>query len=149
MQLFVKVLKHSSLFWNGRRTTAIEVALDIVKFWIHILKAEPTTILHDCYQYHISIMQDEKCWLSVIRDILLTLGFEEIWYNQNVQNEKVLERQLKVVIQEWFVSQLRQQLYNDQGSENGNKLRIYRKFKSNFEFEPYLHYQKDIHLRKT
>ena len=53
------------------------------------------------------------------------------------------------MIQERFVSQFRQQVFNDEGSENGNKLRTYRTLKSDFEFEPYLHNHKDINMRKN
>ena len=88
----------------------LEVAVDTVKFWLHTIKAETSSVLYDCYQYQVSVVQEEKCWLSTVKDILTTLGFEEVWYNQTVQNEKCFIRQLKDVIHQRFVTQLKGQM---------------------------------------
>jgi len=114
-------------------------------------KSNRNSLLYDCYQYQIQEIHSNKCWLSQIKDILCNTGFEEIWYNQHVENEDQLIKDLRTKVQTKFITQAKQEMNKDKDNDisGGNKLRTFRKFKGDFKLENYITDIKNKNLRKN
>ena len=123
----------------GSYPLAVDIAVQIIKYWIHMMKADRNSLLHDCYMYQMQQVNSEKCWMLAVKHILCELGFEHIWYQQEVENQNQFIERLKGKIKTVYKEKVKKQMFNDQGRpEGGNKLRTYRTFKDDYGLEPYL-----------
>ena len=80
----------------------------IVKFWIKILLSDSKKYIRLVYNMLYQDILDRpniKNWCSLLRDLLFTLGFQEVWYFQTTGDPKL------------FLSFIRQRL-NDQFLQN-------------------------------
>lgn len=116
--------------------------LKSIKFWIDITKGrDKESLTYDCYLYLFSSLNNSTSndnWLQMIKKILMKLGCLEEWDNQFVNNKKIFLKIIKIELTQCYKMQWKNFLFNDIGSQNGNKLRTYRIFKSEFSYEPYL-----------
>ena len=117
---------------------AIEISVNIVKFWLHMLDAKTDSLLYDCYQFQIAEINRNKCWLSSVRDILIAMGYEEFWYQQAVPNKNSFIKNLQTKLRDMFIKKVNDDMNCDNGPEGRNKLRTYRIIKSEYKMESYL-----------
>ena len=117
---------------------AIEISVNIVKFWLHMLDAKRDSLLYDCYQFQIAEINQNKCWLSSVKEILLEMGYEEYWYQQEVPNQKSFIRNLQRKLCDLYAKQVRDDMNCDDGPNGRNKLRTYRLIKGDYKMETYL-----------
>ena len=123
----------------GTYPLAIDIALDLVKQWLHMKDADQGSVIYDCYQFQISEINNGKCWLSTVRDILVNLDLSTVWFQQHTDSPTWLLKQIKEKMQEIFQEQVSKKLNETSPAGEGNKLRNYRLFKDKVSFEPYLH----------
>ena len=62
----------------------------IVKYWFKILKSSATRLTRRVYLAQkrvIDVSENKVNWVSLLKDMLLSFGFGEAWYNQGVGDE--------------------------------------------------------------
>ena len=135
----------------GAYPLAVDVTLEIVKFWLHMINSRTDSLLYDCYMFQIQEANSSKCWLSAVRDILTKVGLEQVWYQQQVDDPQNFIKVIRTKVREIYEKQVKKQRATDRsgGESSGNKLRTYWKFKSTHELEPYLVHVKPLNLRKN
>ena len=102
----------------GRFPLLISRKIRIVKYWIKLLNTE-NIILKSLYE---DMLENIDCrnWLSQVRDLLFSLGFGYVWYNQCVPNRKLFLAQLNTVLNDFFIQEMNSYF------ENSNKCYLYR-----------------------
>ena len=128
---------------------AVDITLEIVKFWLHVLSSGTDSLVHDCYMYQIQEINSAKCWLSAVKSILIKVGLEQVWYQQQVDNPQNVLKVIKAKVKTIYERQVKNQMAIDRNESEGggNKLRTYWKCKSTHELEPYLLHVKPLNLR--
>ena len=76
-------------------------------------------------------MPNKTNWASLVRQLLMSLGFKEVWVSQGVANTNVFLSVFKQRINDIFVQNWRERL---EGSSRAN----FYKSISQFKFQPYL-----------
>ena len=118
----------------------LDVLMNMVKNWMRIIDFDSDSLLYDSYLYALDELRENNSnsWLYIIRHLCKICGFEEYWFNQRVKNKSLFLRSVKEKLHSIYVEQWKLDLYNDNRSKGGNKLRTYRLFKKSFDLEPYL-----------
>ena len=110
----------------GSYPIAVDIAVQIIKYWMHMIQADRNSLLYDCYMYQMQQVNSEKCWMLTVKNILCELGLEHIWYQQQVDNPNQFIENLKSKVKEVDRDKMKKQMYSDQKRpEGGNKLRTY------------------------
>lgn len=140
MQFCKKVLK---LKWNtqnnfvyaelGRQNMINIRYLRIVKYWFKILKADVSRLIKQIYNI---LLHDSEngCinWVSLLKNLLLTHGFADVWYRQGAENQNI------------FLSEFKQRLKDNYGQncnielENSSRAKHYILYYEQFTFATYL-----------
>ena len=117
----------------GRYPLFINTTVRAVKYWLHLSQMEADRLPKQCYQMLLSLDgRGKKCWITNIKEILSSSGFQFVWINQGVGNEQNFlnvfkQRLIDMFMQDWS-STLR----------DGNRYELYRTFKDIFSKEAYL-----------
>ena len=118
----------------GRTTCITKQYLLIIKYWFKILHCGSTKYIKLAYQIMLRDLERNpaiKNWASLLRNLLFTMGFNEVWLQQGVGNYNnfisVFNQRLSdVFIQNWH-SRI----------EESSRAVFYRSF-ATFQFQPYL-----------
>ena len=84
------------------------------------------TLFNDCERF-----PQKKNWCSLLRDLLCTLGFYEVWLFQDVGNEKLFLSNVKQRLKDIFIQNWSGRFYNS------SRALFYRNIAC-FKFQPYL-----------
>ena len=118
----------------GRTDYKTKRYLLIIKYWFKILNSHETKYIKLVYKLMLSDIEahpNVTNWASLVRDILLSLGFYEVWLQQGVGNSSK------------FISLFKQRL-NDNFIQNWNARidnstrALFYKSVATFQFQPYL-----------
>ena len=125
----------------GRMPLIIEMHIRMIKYWIRLVKLPKDRIVVDALNANNKLLNSGRfSWTSMIKQILETSGFPDVWTTQNVNNEKqflkCLEEKLKQKYLELFSDTLNSDIRKN--PSQGNKLRTYRILKDNHNEESYL-----------
>ena len=107
---------------------------NIVKYWVKLLRTNENkfskkiylTLVNDCERY-----PNKKSWCSLLRDLLSSLGFYEVWLFQDVGNDKLFLANVKQRLHDNFIQNWNERL------ENSSRALFYRNI-SCFRLQPYL-----------
>ena len=109
-------------------------------YWNRLCRDDINPILKDSYNCNLQMLnKGEKCWLNDIKQLLCKVGLEKVWNRETRYSNKGLKHLLLSKLKEIFTQQWNLDIYNDNKPGNSsNKLRTFRKFKSDISLEPYL-----------
>ena len=113
----------------------------LFKYWLRLLEHDCTSLVYRSYIENLALLHEQSpCWIKTVKDILLTTGFEQEWYNQQVPCARQFVIDLEDKLKNIFDSQWRLDVFNDNRGVQGegNKFRTYRMYKCDIKFEPYL-----------
>ena len=123
---------------TGRYPISVEAICNSIKYFIRILNSEDDSLLNKAYNECLKI-NDESSWLVRIQQILKIIGVSI----QRDSNTAYVIKIIKNFLLNRFIEFWRNELFNDNHRENGNKLRSYRSYKYQFKKEEYLSMSKD------
>ncbi|MES9882143.1 MAG: reverse transcriptase family protein [Sedimenticola sp.] len=118
----------------GRYPIEIEIKTRMISYWMSILKNKDTKLSNMAY-----IILKESCllgennkWISCIKNILQTVGRNDLWLSHNVEHPKSIKRKI--------VQTLKDQYYQkwSENVQNSSKGKTYNIFKETLILEPYL-----------
>lgn len=118
----------------GRTNCLTKRYLLIIKYWFKILVSANHKYIRIIYK---QMLQDIESvpnvvnWASLVRHLLLTLGFNEVWMQQGVGNYVKFISEFKLRLTDTFIQNWRARL------ENSSRACFYKTFAS-FQFQPYL-----------
>lgn len=111
--------------------------VSILSNWQRIVSSDPSSLIRKSYLEYCNRLfltpNLKKCnYAKCIRETLLYFDHDEVWFNQTFKRKSSIKRSFKKTVlskyeSAWFVELNRK-----------DKLRTYRKFKSEFKLEPYL-----------
>ena len=118
---------------TGRIPLSVNRQFIMLKYWLKLLQTD-NCILKNLYHnmYHANVTNNVQNWLFEIRKILISLGMNDVWQNQFVENEKL------------FLSVAKQRLIDlayqkiDSFVDNSNKCFIYRHIHKHRQLQDYL-----------
>ena len=75
---------------TGRIPLSTNRQFIMLKYWLKLLQTD-NCILKNLYHnmYHTNVTNNVQNWLFEIRKILISLGMNDVWQNQFVENEKL------------------------------------------------------------
>ena len=119
-----------------------DVLFNMVKYWCHILKSnENNSLILEALKESEGLCKDNHdSWIGCIKEIFKYLKLEYIYDNPSKFRTNYIFKQVKYRLKTKFKQNWTDSLNDDKrvNQNSRNKLRTYRKFKSNFSLEPYL-----------
>ena len=118
----------------GRTTLITKRYYDIVKYWFKVLASPDHKYIHIIYNlmlHDIDQSPNKVNWASLLRDLLRSLGFNNVWLNQGVGNINAFLAVLKQRLTDNFVQNWFSRL------EDSSRALCYRSI-ALFRFQPYL-----------
>ena len=118
----------------GRTNYTTKRYLIIIKYWLKILLTPENKYIKLVYNIMLKDIQEmpnKTNWASLVRQLLMSLGFNEVWLAQGVANTDVFLSVFKQRINDIFVQNWHERL---EGSSRAN----FYKSISHFQFQPYL-----------
>ena len=88
----------------GRFPLILTRKFRIIKYWIKLLNCD-NIILKSLYDDMLSRI-DSVSWLSRVRNLLMSLGFGYVWFNQYVANPEIFLAQVKSVLYDQFIQEM-------------------------------------------
>ena len=115
----------------------------IIKYWSRLLKLDENKLVKKAYNILYRLHNSGfHTWVSQVEQILNINNLQKFWADQSPLDDRELIN-FNISLQD---------KYTQSWEENIDKfpiLRLYKKFKINFEIEPYLYLIKDNKLRNT
>ena len=107
---------------------------NIIKYWVKLLSTDYNkftkkvycTLLHDCDRY-----PNKKSWCSLLKDLICSLGYYEVWVFQGVGNDKSFLYNVRQRLTDNFIQNWNSRL------ENSSRALFYKNIAS-FRLQPYL-----------
>ena len=124
---------------SGRFPLSLVCLERSLKYWLKIKHINDIAMQDVLTDHCATFMGNNKSWGNLIKQKLDSLGFSNLWENQNLNLNmfpSIQRRVRDIYIQEWHTA-----------INNSPKLKSYVMFKENFEFEPYLDYIHNNNLR--
>ena len=126
----------------GRFPLYVNMYIKSIKYWLKILKLPEHRLPLKAYRMLLFLhQQNRNTWASTVCSFLYKHGFQEVWENQGVGNErefvKLLRSRLIVGFQEQWSCLL----------SDSERFSLFRTFKSSISLSPYLLHLKHIQAR--
>ena len=118
----------------GRTTLITKRYLVIVKYWFKILMSNDSKNINLIYRMMLSDMESKPStvnWASLVKHLLLSLGFYEVWLAQGVGNYNYFISIFKQRLTDTFIQNWHSRL------ESSTRAVFYRSV-AVFQFQPYL-----------
>ena len=118
----------------GRTNFSTKRYLTIIKFWFKILRSPENKYLNIVYKMmlnDIEEMPNKTNWASLVKQLLMSLGFYEVWLAQGVANIAFFLSVFKQRLNDTFMQNWRERL---EGSSRAN---FYNSI-TQFQLQPYL-----------
>ena len=130
-----KTTQNDSVYGElGRTCYTTKRYLIIIKYWLKLLLTPENKYIKLVYNIMLKDIQEmpnKTNWASLVRQLLMSLGFNEVWLAQGVANTDVFLSVFKQRINDIFVQNWHERL---EGSSRAN----FYKSISHFQFQPYL-----------
>lgn len=115
---------------------------NMVKYWCHIVKSDnqENSLIYEAFKASEKMAKENKdSWVRCVH-IFKYLNLKHIFDNPGNFKPNYIINIVKSKLFTKFCNIWKSKLCNDsrKNPHSGNKLRLYRKFKTNFKFEPYL-----------
>eukprot|EP00918_Siedleckia_nematoides_P055132 GHVU01120244.1.p1 GENE.GHVU01120244.1~~GHVU01120244.1.p1 ORF type:complete len:281 (-),score=3.44 GHVU01120244.1:191-1033(-) len=115
----------------------------VLKYWCHII-SNKSTLLYKVYsseRQQLEVNVNTKCWCHKVKSLLDSLGFSDIWLNENsvgIPFDSIKQRITDQYLQSWSEK------------VNGmNRLELYKNIKTELKFENYLDEIANVKQRKA
>ena len=122
----------------GRYSLHVDSTLSVIRYWLKLLKMPNTRLPKQCLLNMTNIVerQRQNCyvepWIKKVKDCLIKYGYQDVWNDQSVRNEKEFLRTLKTKLVEEFKIKWYQKLTESE------RFTFYRSFKRSFYQEEHL-----------
>jgi hypothetical protein len=136
----------------GRFPLAIEIYVGIVKYWLRLNQLPDDRLVVDALKLNEQLHdQGHFTWSSMVKHILLTSNFTDVWVHRSATNYTNFIELLRSRLQHNYWSLAQREMHNDTRTctSQKNKLRTYRRVKIDPHIEKYLHVIKDPHIRAS
>ena len=106
---------------TGRIPLAVNRQFKMLKYWVKLLKTD-NCILKHLYlnMFHANSKYNVPDWLSEIRSVLISIGMNDVWETQTVENEKLFLFVAKQSLMDLAYQKI------DSFIDNSNKCLIYK-----------------------
>jgi hypothetical protein len=108
-----------------------------VGYWLHILNVNDNNLIFHSYKDNLLIK--DGLFIKLKRFFLEVIGFGHIWDNQTTFSKLRTLSAVTDILQNRYFDFWHKLLFNDNRVIGGNKLRTYRKIKTDFKREQYLY----------
>lgn len=118
----------------GRTNCLTKRYLVIIKYWFKLLFSQENKYIKLVYNLMLSdleILPDKVNWASLVRHLLLSLGFYEVWLNQGVGDYAKFISLCRQRLNDTFIQNWRARLENSTRALFYNRIAV-------FQFQPYL-----------
>ena len=135
---------------TGRIPIAFNAATFFMKYWYRVANVtkEENALLYSAYCENKLNNKLSMGWYSNVK-YMLNMIAEEVDMESEPKNCNYFVRKLQATLKKEFVNGWKQELFDDRcNKQYGNKLRSYRKFKSEFGIEDYLFKCTNVNSRK-
>ena len=119
----------------GMYPVFIEALKLSIGFWLHVIKSDNNCLLKDVY---CSNLQLTNGFAKKIEQLLATLNFSHVWKNHDTISKKRLLYAIHTKLNDRYLNYWKENIFCDNKSVHGNKLRTYRQLKENYKLETYL-----------
>lgn len=107
-----------------------------ISFWLHIIESDNNKLVRKAYNESCQFI---KGFGSNLKVALNKLNFTHVWDNQDTFSKSRLMNAVTLKLKESYTAFWKNKLFDDSENPiNGNKLRTYRKFKTDYSLEKYL-----------
>ena len=106
----------------------------IIKYWFKLLSIPENKFVRIVYNMMLNDLEEapnKTNWASLVRNLLMSLGFYEVWLSQGVGNINIFLSQMKQGLNDTFIQNWHERL------SNLTRANFYKTFAS-FQFQPYL-----------
>ena len=106
----------------------------ILKYWFKVLSTPENKLVRIVYNMMLNDLEDllnKTNWASLVRNLLTSLGFYEVWLSQGVGNINIFLSQMEQRLNDTFIQNWHERL------SNSTRANVYKTFAS-FQFQPYL-----------
>ena len=115
-----------------------------IKFWMRVLKMSPHRLPYKSYKMLLYLQaRNRRKWASSVCYVLYRYGFDEVWENQGVGDEKLFLKEFK----DWLLTLYKQKRVTS--LRTNDHFSFYSTFKSNLSLSPYLNGQKCLYKNKA
>ena len=118
----------------GRTNYSTKRYINIIKYWLKILMAPVNKYVKLVYKMmvnDIEKMPNKTNWASLVRQLLMSLGFYEVWLAQGVANSNAFLSVFKQRINDIFMQNWRETL------EESSRANFFKNV-TQFKLQPYL-----------
>ena len=118
----------------GRTTLITKRYLIIVKYWFKILMSNDNKYINLVYRMMLNDLesrQNTTNWASLVKHLLLSLGFHEVWLAQGVGNYNAFMTIFKQRLTDTFIQNWHSRLYSSTRA-------VFYRSVAVFQFQPYL-----------
>ena len=108
--------------------------LKIIKYWFKILESKDNKyikIIYNILTTDLELRPNIKNWVSLLRDLLCSLGFYEVWLFQGVGQKQTFFTIVKQRLRDTFIQNWRMRL------NESSRAISYRDIFGNFEYKRY------------
>ena len=107
---------------------------NIIKYWLKLMHSKENKYIQRVYKMLLSDLElhpNKKNWCSLLKDLLCSLGFYEIWLFQDVGHSKIFLLNVRLRLKDQFIQGWNGRL------QDSSRARLYKEV-ANFCFQPYL-----------
>ena len=108
--------------------------INIVKYWLKIVHGLKCQYVNVCYQLGLQNLNERNTtgWTKSVRDLLVSYGFGDAWYNQSVGDIDIFIKLFKLRLKDIYMQEWHMRL------ENSTRASFYQVYKASFEYSNYL-----------
>ena len=129
---------------TGRYPLFMSTYVKCIKFWMRVLKMSPHRLPYKSYKMLLYLQaRNRRKWASSVCFVLYRYGFDEVWENQGVGDEKLFLKEFK----DWLLTLYKQKMVTS--LRTNDHFSFYSTFKSNLSLSPYLNDLKHVTARNV
>jgi hypothetical protein len=106
-----------------------------VIYWIHLLNSKYNSLIFHAYRENLTL-NESLC--NKLKQLFSIIGFSYILENQGAFSKSKLLFSVTKQLESKYIEHWKTLLFNDDNKSGGNKIRTYRKLKTQFHLESYL-----------
>ena len=124
--------------------------VSMLSFWHRTTQMHDDTLVKHTLNLITNDGPNSSEWVATVKFLLKFLGIENYFTNPTIVDTKKFTALCLTKFKQIFIDQWKMAISRERSSAGAtNKLRFYSRFKTVFEFEPYLDYVNNFHVRKT